>query len=317
MCDFLFSWRRDVGRSRLVWRLSDRPFWCRTASYVGDQWGHGTGRARPSEPSYSLDLGWAPSVVTFTPQGISEEGWEMRKASFANLCDGDWNAIATSVSCMTLFMSLTVLQPINFTLSRKNLLKREIFYFKNVRYLNLFLSFLAGQWENEINRRCKRNTLSVVLFHGQDRNKLASKLHQYDVVITTYQVKIRYYKHLIGKSLIQNTLVFKDCVTRNIQRFGWQEWRLSTHRRFWHRDAGQRAASVGFTANRFQSYYTRWSSRDPQSQVGGVSGCLSTSCRPPLGRNGHSSAEQGAGHVLFATVPARVTVWSVAGNLLS
>ena len=47
---------------------------------------------------------------------------------------------------------------------------------------------MKGQWENEIHRRCKRNTLAVVIFHGADRHKLAAKLHQYDVVITTYQV---------------------------------------------------------------------------------------------------------------------------------
>ncbi|KAI9558938.1 Transcription termition factor 2 [Daphnia sinensis] len=50
---------------------------------------------------------------------------------------------------------------------------------------------VVGQWEKEIQRRCKRNSLSVVIFHGPDRNKLASKLHHYDVVITTYQIVSR------------------------------------------------------------------------------------------------------------------------------
>lgn len=50
---------------------------------------------------------------------------------------------------------------------------------------------VVGQWEKEIQRRCKRNSLSVVIFHGPDRNKLAPKLHHYDVVITTYQIVSR------------------------------------------------------------------------------------------------------------------------------
>jgi hypothetical protein len=46
----------------------------------------------------------------------------------------------------------------------------------------------TGQWENEIKRRCKRNALSVISYHGQDRHKMAPTLHKYGVVITTYQV---------------------------------------------------------------------------------------------------------------------------------
>ena len=51
--------------------------------------------------------------------------------------------------------------------------------------------FDTGQWDKEITRRCKRNTLRVVTFHGADRHKIASKLHTYDVVLTTYQIIVR------------------------------------------------------------------------------------------------------------------------------
>lgn len=50
---------------------------------------------------------------------------------------------------------------------------------------------VIGQWDKEITRRCKRNTLKVVTFHGADRHKIASKLHTYDVVLTTYQIIVR------------------------------------------------------------------------------------------------------------------------------
>lgn len=49
---------------------------------------------------------------------------------------------------------------------------------------------LLKQWETEINSRVKRNTLSVVLHHGNSREYKARRLARNDIVITTYHVAL-------------------------------------------------------------------------------------------------------------------------------
>ena len=50
---------------------------------------------------------------------------------------------------------------------------------------------VIGQWDNEIKRRTKRNALSVITYHGADRNRIAGQLHRHDIVLTTYQIVAR------------------------------------------------------------------------------------------------------------------------------
>lgn len=47
-----------------------------------------------------------------------------------------------------------------------------------------------SQWKTEIEKFCESNALSVLVYHGPDRTKLAPRelLVKYDVVLTTYQV---------------------------------------------------------------------------------------------------------------------------------
>ena len=63
--------------------------------------------------------------------------------------------------------------------------------FVMIRGHKAYIGIDTGQWDKEILRRCKRNTLKVVTFHGPDRHKIASRLHMYDVVLTTYQIITR------------------------------------------------------------------------------------------------------------------------------
>ena len=72
--------------------------------------------------------------------------------------------------------------------------------------MNLFNVFkstflgVIGQWENEIIRRTRRNTLSILTYHGPDRHKQASKLYKSDVVLTTYQIITREISNIaVGK----------------------------------------------------------------------------------------------------------------------
>ena len=59
---------------------------------------------------------------------------------------------------------------------------------------------VIGQWENEIIRRTRRNTLSILTYHGPDRHKQASKLYKSDVVLTTYQIITREISNIaVGK----------------------------------------------------------------------------------------------------------------------
>ncbi|XP_077583563.1 transcription termination factor 2 isoform X1 [Stigmatopora nigra] len=50
---------------------------------------------------------------------------------------------------------------------------------------------LVHHWKREIERHVKSTRLSVYLYHGPDRNKDASVLAQYDVVVTTYSLVSR------------------------------------------------------------------------------------------------------------------------------
>ena len=53
---------------------------------------------------------------------------------------------------------------------------------------------LLSQWKNEINHRCKRGMLSVIIYHGTNRENVPKKLAKYDVVITTYNLLTREFK---------------------------------------------------------------------------------------------------------------------------
>lgn len=50
---------------------------------------------------------------------------------------------------------------------------------------------LIKQWESEVNNRCKRGLLSVLVFHGNNRNIDDRKLSKFNIVITTYQTLVR------------------------------------------------------------------------------------------------------------------------------
>ncbi|OWF46662.1 transcription termination factor 2-like [Mizuhopecten yessoensis] len=47
---------------------------------------------------------------------------------------------------------------------------------------------LIHQWHKEIERRCRSNLLSVLLYHGPNREKSIKRLAEHDVVITTYNI---------------------------------------------------------------------------------------------------------------------------------
>ena len=53
---------------------------------------------------------------------------------------------------------------------------------------------LLSQWESEINNRCKRRMLSVLVYHGSNRENVPRRLAKYDVVITTYNILTREFK---------------------------------------------------------------------------------------------------------------------------
>lgn len=53
---------------------------------------------------------------------------------------------------------------------------------------------LLSQWENEIDRRCKRGMLSVEVYHGTNRENVPKRLAKNDVVITTYNILLREFK---------------------------------------------------------------------------------------------------------------------------
>lgn len=53
---------------------------------------------------------------------------------------------------------------------------------------------LLSQWESEINNRCKRGMLSVLVYHGSNRENVPKRLAKYDVVITTYNILTREFK---------------------------------------------------------------------------------------------------------------------------
>ena len=47
---------------------------------------------------------------------------------------------------------------------------------------------LVHQWGKEIERRCEEGLLSVVMYHGPNRERSLHKLAEADVVLTTYNI---------------------------------------------------------------------------------------------------------------------------------
>ena len=47
---------------------------------------------------------------------------------------------------------------------------------------------LVHQWHREIERRCEQGLLSVIMYHGPNREKSIKKLAAADVVLTTYNI---------------------------------------------------------------------------------------------------------------------------------
>lgn len=47
---------------------------------------------------------------------------------------------------------------------------------------------LIEQWQTEVEKRVKRNSISVLLHHGNNREDRARRVSKYDLVITTYGV---------------------------------------------------------------------------------------------------------------------------------
>lgn len=53
---------------------------------------------------------------------------------------------------------------------------------------------LIGQWESEVINRVRKNTLDILVHHGNNRETRSSKIAKYDMVITTYQILARDYE---------------------------------------------------------------------------------------------------------------------------
>ncbi|XP_070160538.1 transcription termination factor 2-like [Polyergus mexicanus] len=53
---------------------------------------------------------------------------------------------------------------------------------------------LLRQWDNEVRNRCKRDLLSVEIYHGSNRKSVPKSLSKNDIVITTYNILSREHK---------------------------------------------------------------------------------------------------------------------------
>ncbi|GIX83932.1 transcription termination factor 2 [Caerostris extrusa] len=50
------------------------------------------------------------------------------------------------------------------------------------------LASIIHQWNEEISKHCKTNSLQVLLYHGSKREKDIEDMKDYDVVLTTYNI---------------------------------------------------------------------------------------------------------------------------------
>lgn len=55
---------------------------------------------------------------------------------------------------------------------------------------------LLAQWEKEVQDKCKRGILSVVVYHGSNRENIPNRLAKNDIVITTYNIVAREFKSM-------------------------------------------------------------------------------------------------------------------------
>merc|ERR1711892_1168544 len=63
---------------------------------------------------------------------------------------------------------------------------------------------LIGQWEREVESKVIRNSLSVHIYHGSNRNCSAKALAKYDIVITTYGTLQSEVKSELGETTGKN-----------------------------------------------------------------------------------------------------------------
>ncbi|GIX74820.1 hypothetical protein CDAR_73862 [Caerostris darwini] len=63
------------------------------------------------------------------------------------------------------------------------------------------LASIIHQWNEEISKHCKINSLQVLLYHGSKREKDIEDMKGYDVVLTTYNILLSERKALIKKKI--------------------------------------------------------------------------------------------------------------------
>ena len=58
---------------------------------------------------------------------------------------------------------------------------------------------LLGQWEGEVKKRLKPDSLRVLVYHGSSRKETAKSLARYDLVISTYHTVMNEIKGALPK----------------------------------------------------------------------------------------------------------------------
>ncbi|KAM0728752.1 Transcription termination factor 2 [Formica fusca] len=157
---------------------------------------HGSLVARPSEHKKAED-----------PRGLKVQLMPHQQHALAWLLWREQQRPAGGVLAddMGLGKTLTMISLIMTTLAQKNSIDEsddtdcewnkdhKPLYYKGGTLVVCPASLLR-QWDNEVRNRCKRDLLSVEIYHGSNRKSVPKSLSKNDIVITTYNILSREHK---------------------------------------------------------------------------------------------------------------------------
>ncbi|XP_043683954.1 transcription termination factor 2 [Vespula pensylvanica] len=153
---------------------------------------HGSLVARPSEDAKAEDPpGLKVKLMPHQQHALAWLMWREQKRPPGGVLADDMG-LGKTLTMISLIMATVAQEDDNDSDDEWHTTNKSITYKGGT--LVVCPASLLSQWENEIKSKCKKGILSVEVYHGNNREKLAKRLAKYDVVITTYNILSREFK---------------------------------------------------------------------------------------------------------------------------
>nr|XP_050867199.1 transcription termination factor 2-like [Vespula vulgaris] len=153
---------------------------------------HGSLVARPSEDAKAEDPpGLKVKLMPHQQHALAWLMWREQKRPSGGVLADDMG-LGKTLTMISLIMATLAQEDDNDSDDEWHTTNKSITYKGGT--LVVCPASLLSQWENEIKSKCKKGILSIEVYHGNNREKLAKRLAKYDVVITTYNILSREFK---------------------------------------------------------------------------------------------------------------------------